>query len=179
MRHKNINHVVHERLREVIRPSDIIVDATCGQGFDTLFCLEQQAQVIGFDVQHEALEKTQLRCQDFTALTLIHDSHEHVRKYIDSFQGIIFNLGYLPSSDKSIITTSHSTLKAFEAAFSCLPVHGWICVTFYQGHEGGEEETHLGIEWMRKHLTIIHEYTYEGINKAPIALFGQKNRHDA
>lgn len=174
MRHKNINHVVHEWLDELIHSNDIIVDATCGQGYDTLFCLHKGAHVIGFDIQKEAIFKTKQTCAHFPNLQLINDSHAHLNRYLTHFNGIIFNLGYLPTSDKTIITTAESTLLAFENALDCLPQHGWMVVSFYRGHKGGEEEAQLGIQWMNEHLHIQKTYTYEGVNRAPIAMLGIK-----
>lgn len=175
MRHKNINHVVHEWLAEIIKPNDIIVDATCGQGYDTKFCLEHHAHVLSFDIQKQALIWAQQLIGEHPHVRFIHDSHEFIDHYIPYFDGIIFNLGYLPNSNKSIITHPKSTLKAFEIAYKLLPQHGWLCVTFYQGHEGGLSETLQGIEWIKQHFVIIKEYTYEGVNRAPIAMLCKKN----
>ena len=174
MRNKNINHVVHDWLNDLIQPNDIIVDATCGQGYDTLFCLHKGAHVIGFDIQKEAIFKTKQKCVDYPNLQLINDSHAHLNQYITHFNGIVFNLGYLPNSDKSIITTATSTIQAFESALECLPKQGWMCVSFYRGHVGGEEEAQRGIQWMQDHLHILKTYTYEGVNRAPIAMLGIK-----
>jgi len=174
MRNRNVSYVVHDWLQEIIKPSDIIVDATCGQGFDTLFCLKLGAIVTAFDIQKQAIQWTQERVGNHEHVTLIQDSHAHLDQYIQFCNGIIFNLGYLPNSNKRIITTPQSTLIAFEKAYECLPVGGWMCVTFYQGHAGGDKETRLGIEWMKAKLQILNEYTYPDIQNAPIAILAKK-----
>lgn len=170
MRHKNINHVVHEWLHDLVKLDDIIVDATCGQGFDTLFCLERGAYVHAFDVQLAAIEKTKARCHTYHRLTLHHTSHAFIKNYIGLCHGAIFNLGYLPHSDKSLITTPASTITAFEQVWQCLIPQGWMCVTFYQGHDGGKQELQLGLEWLQQHGEIVKTYTYEGVVNAPIAI---------
>jgi SAM-dependent methyltransferase len=174
MRHKNINHVVHDWLKEVIKPDDVIVDATCGQGYDTQYCLELGASVISFDIQKQALIWAERLIGNHPKAKFIHDSHEHLEHYVSSIDGIIFNLGYLPNSNKNIITTPDSTLKAFEQAYKLLNPQGWCCVTFYQGHVGGVEETQLGMTWLKDHFIIEKEYTYEGVALAPIALLCKK-----
>jgi SAM-dependent methyltransferase len=174
MRNKNINHVVHEWLSDIIKPNDIIVDATCGQGYDTRFCLELNAKVISFDIQKQAIQWAQDLIGDHPHVRFIHDSHEFIDQYVSTFDGIIFNLGYLPNSNKNIITHPKSTLKAFEHAFHLLSSNGWLCVTFYQGHDGGMDETTQGIEWLKQHFIIEKEYTYEGVQRPPIALLCKK-----
>ena len=49
----------HARLAEVLQPGDLAVDATLGNGHDTLFlanCIEAQGCLIGFDVQQGAID---------------------------------------------------------------------------------------------------------------------------
>ncbi len=51
----------HILLRERVKPGDRVVDATCGNGHDTLFLaglVEAEGAVFAFDVQELALEKT-------------------------------------------------------------------------------------------------------------------------
>lgn len=170
MRHKNINHVVHAWLNELVKADDIIIDATCGQGFDTAFCLEKGAYVHAFDIQLEAIHKTQTRCLAYDRLILHHTSHACIQDHVQLCHGVIFNLGYLPTSDKQLITTPDSTLAAFNQAWQCLVAQGWLCVTFYQGHDGGEVETQRGMAWLKAHGMIVNEYTYNGVARAPIAV---------
>ena len=174
MRHKNINHVVHEWIIPYLKDNQTIVDATCGHGFDTKFLSEQGVNVIAFDIQIEAIEYSKNLLKGYDNITFIHDSHIHLERYIEHCDGIIFNCGYLPHSDKKVITMPQSTLEAMSKAYSLLSDDGWMCVTFYQGHDGGAQEMKLGSAWMREHLNIIHEYTYENVNNPPLALFGTK-----
>lgn len=50
---------------------------------------------------------------------------------------IAFNLGYLPGGDKTVITTSKTTLLALEAAERILMPGGLISMVVYIGHPGG------------------------------------------
>lgn len=174
MRHKSINHVVHEWIVPYLQNNQIIIDATCGHGFDTKFLSDQNVHIFAFDIQIEAIEYTKELLKEYDHVTFIHDSHVHLDRYLTYCEGIVFNCGYLPRSDKKVITRPESTLEAMNKALNLLPKDGWMCVTFYQGHDGGAEEMKLGIQWMRDHLNIVHEYTYENVNNPPVALFGLK-----
>ena len=52
----------------------------------------------------------------------------------------MFNLGYLPGGDKSIVTRPESTLHALQEGMKVLASGGLIVLTVYTGHSGGEEE---------------------------------------
>ena len=53
--------MAHDFLAEVVTKDDIVVDATMGNGHDTLFLAKLAKQVYAFDIQEKALEKTQER----------------------------------------------------------------------------------------------------------------------
>ena len=104
--------MAHDFLAQVITQEDIVVDATMGNGHDTLFLAKLAKQVYAFDIQEQALEKTSQRLQEagLTNAELILQGHETVDQFVTEAKAAIFNLGYLPSADKSIITQPHTTL---------------------------------------------------------------------
>ena len=53
----------------------------------------------------------------------------------------MFNLGYLPGGDRSIITESHSSLAAIRTSLSLIRPGGVVTVLAYPGHSGGNDET--------------------------------------
>ncbi|WP_079117300.1 methyltransferase domain-containing protein, partial [Streptococcus pneumoniae] len=53
--------MAHDFLAEVVTKEDVVVDATMGNGHDTLFLAKLAKQVYAFDIQKQALEKTQER----------------------------------------------------------------------------------------------------------------------
>ncbi|HSH24760.1 MAG TPA: class I SAM-dependent methyltransferase [Massilibacterium sp.] len=141
----------HSLLRKVIAPGDIVVDATAGNGFDTLFLAELVGEtgcVYAFDIQTQAIEQTKKRIEKAnvkTDITYVLDSHAHLNQYIkeehqQKIRAAIFNLGYLPRSDKTKITTASSTIPAIEQLLEHLLPNGLIIVVVYSGHDGGEEE---------------------------------------
>ena len=53
---------------------------------------------------NKALDTTQtlLNNHQVSNFKLIHDSHENMINYVKDFKAVIFNLGYLPNSNKEI-----------------------------------------------------------------------------
>lgn len=135
-------------VQQKVSPGDICVDATVGNGNDTLFlaeCVGASGKVYGFDIQHTALEKAKQRlvAADVLArVNLIQDNHANLSKYLnnDRIKIVMFNLGYLPGGDTELITKPESTIQALEAALYLLDQDGIITVASYRGHPGAQEE---------------------------------------
>ena len=126
------------------------VDATCGNGHDTLWLAERCAKVYAFDIQEAAAEATcaLLAEKGMENVSVICDSHAEMSKYIDEQVNLImFNLGYLPGGDKALATGSESTLKALEQSLRLLAVDGLVCVIMYWGHPQGAEERRAVLDW--------------------------------
>lgn len=129
---------------------DIAVDFTMGNGHDTEFLSKTVGEfghVFAFDVQEQALASTSehlAKCGCPDNCTLILDSHHNVKKYVDvPIKAGMFNLGYLPGSDKKITTMRSTTLPAIEAAISLMAPDAVILIAVYPGHPEGEEEGKL------------------------------------
>lgn len=129
-------------LKEIIKPNDSVIDATMGNGNDTLFLASLNANVVAFDIQEKAIENTQKRLDEANlSAKLILDGHQNINQYVTtSIKAAIFNLGYLPNADKSIITTAKTTLCAIEQCAELLEKNGRIAIMIYYGHEGGNLE---------------------------------------
>ncbi len=50
----------------------------------------------------------------------------------------IFNLGYLPKGDKSIVTKPDTTIQAINALLSLMSIEGIIVFVIYHGHSEGQ-----------------------------------------
>lgn len=142
-----ITTVTHHILSEVIKEGDIVLDGTVGNGNDTLFLAKgvgNNGKVYGFDIQEQAIKKTKERLIENKvdkSVKLIHDSHDNIAKYITEELDIaVFNLGYLPGGDKSIVTKAKSTINAINQCLGLLKYKGLLSVTVYYGHEGGVAE---------------------------------------
>lgn len=135
-----------EQVAQVLQPGDLAIDATVGNGFDACFlarCVGAAGRVIGFDVQQQALDATarRLRAGGLNNVELRLAGHEQLAAEQDARPAaVMFNLGYLPRSDKSCITTAQTSTIAITAALRLLRVGGVLSVLCYRGHEGGPQE---------------------------------------
>ena len=157
---------------ETINSGDTVVDATAGNGNDTLFLAEhvgEHGHVYAFDIQQGALDATAELLGDFTSrVSLILDSHDNVEQYVDEqIGGVVFNLGYLPHSDDvSIVTKPETTIKAIHKMLGMLKKGGIICVSVYYGHDGGAEERDALLNYVESlHQADVHVLQYGIINQ--------------
>ncbi|NRB75273.1 MAG: methyltransferase domain-containing protein [Verrucomicrobiales bacterium] len=143
--------MAHRLLSERIQEGDTVVDATVGNGHDTLFlanCVGENGHVIGFDLQAGAIEKTRKRTGNRPNITLHQAGHETLDDFIaEPIAAITFNLGYLPGGDKNLITDKESTLTALKKSVAFLEPGGLLTVVAYIGHEGGPEEGEAVSDW--------------------------------
>ena len=148
-------------LEKAVKSGDIVVDATLGNGHDTLFLAQlvgESGKVYGFDVQDEAIAASSKRLTDEGLLertVLIHHGHETIAENIPNYRhgkitGAIFNLGYLPGSDKTIVTKPETTIAAIEQLLEIVAPEGIIVLVIYHGHEGGEVERDSLLDFCRK-----------------------------
>lgn len=144
-------------MQDRLHPGDAVLDATAGNGHDTLFLARLvggTGHVWAFDVQGTAVLETRRRLGEAGVLqaTVLHAGHETMREHVPvefhgRLRGIMFNLGYLPGSDKSVITHTATTLSALTAAIELLAPGGLLTVAVYPGHEGGADEQRAITEW--------------------------------
>lgn len=141
----------------------IAADFTMGNGNDTLWLsrmMGEEGHVYAFDVQQQALCNTVKRLREENApknCTLILDSHSNLKTYIKQPICVgMFNLGYLPGSNKVRTTMRKTTAKAVTDAISMLAPGGGLLIAVYPGHEEG----HLEGEMLRKMLSEYSRFIY-------------------
>ncbi len=160
-------------LSSVINEGDIAVDATAGNGHDTLFLANLVGEtgfVYAFDIQQQAVDVTIQRLKENGLehrARVILDGHEQLTKYVqEEVAGAIFNLGYLPGGNHDIITKGETTISAIEQLLSLLKIGGIIVLVIYHGHEGGKEERDAVIEFVKSlPQKYVHVLRYEFINQ--------------
>ncbi|WP_077327637.1 class I SAM-dependent methyltransferase [Virgibacillus siamensis] len=173
---KGIINYSHHLLETAVEKGDTVIDATCGNGHDAVFLSKlvgENGQVFGFDIQEQAVINTRnrLAMNGYTNATIIQDSHSNFIHHIAVDQltklgGAIFNLGYLPGSDKSIITKGESTILAVEGILSHLKQNGLVVLVIYHGHEGGSEEKEQIMKYARLlDQKLFHVLYYGFINQ--------------
>ena len=138
-----------------LKEGDTAVDFTMGNGHDTEFLSKtvgDGGHVYAFDVQKQALESTAAHLKEVGCpenYTLILDSHHNVKNYVSvPIKAGMFNLGYLPGSDKTVTTMRETTLPAIEAAISLMDKDAIILVAVYPGHAEGEAEGKMVTEYL-------------------------------
>lgn len=122
------------------------IDLTCGNGHDTLF-LSNLAGIDGFvtafDIQAEAIERAKLLMQEngkYKNYKIIHDGHENIEHYLkETVDAAIFNLGYLPKSNKEIFTRPETTINSINSLIPLLKNSGRIYIAAYIAHDNGYE----------------------------------------
>ncbi len=151
----------HAALVEIIHAGDCVIDATVGNGHDTLFLARgvgEHGKVYGFDIQETALDEAYRRLSEeglAQRVSLYHAGHEVMSAVLpESIQGrvkaVMFNLGYLPGGDKQRTTGIATTLAALDQARTLLTSGGAISVLAYTGHPGGREEAEAVKAWAMK-----------------------------
>jgi hypothetical protein len=181
--------LAHQYIENQLCSSDTAIDATVGNGHDTLFLAQQvgaKGRVYGFDIQQTAIvatiEKLQ-HSQMLNRVTLIQASHADMAIHIPvSQQGKItacmFNLGYLPKGDKRIITQTSSTLLALTAACQLLATQGIMTILAYSGHVGGDVETagvsHWSEQLNNKQFAVSTQFSATPSPSAPRLLVIRK-----
>ena len=172
--------MAHEFLAEVVTKEDFVVDATMGNGHDTLFLAKLAKQVYAFDIQKQALDKTQDRLNEagLENVQLILQGHETLGQFVTEAKAGIFNLGYLPSADKSVITKPQTTIEALENLCHLLVKGGRIAVMIYYGHEGGDTERDAVLDFVsqlnQQEFTIVSYRTLNQVNNPPFLVMIEK-----
>lgn len=139
-----------------VKPGDVCIDATAGNGHDTLFLAGlagEDGLVHSFDIQEAALAKTEalLSRHEFSVRVRFHlRNHKDVAHLIPGpVQAAMFNLGYLPGGDKAITTSAQDSVAALESCLELLAPGGIISIVTYSGHPGGREEEEAVAAWCR------------------------------
>lgn len=177
--HLDLAQSYWERL---VQPGAIVVDATCGNGHDTLFLARLQPRILySFDIQPEALEsaRKQIDKELLSSIQFIQGCHSQFPAQISpsSVKLIVYNLGYLPGSDKTITTLTTTTLQSVSNALDLIVPGGAISITCYPGHEEGarEESALLAlVEKLEKPLWSCCHHRWINRKLAPSLLLLQK-----
>ena len=151
----------------------VAVDATCGNGHDTCFLARQMAacagvraySVLSFDIQQAALDAARLLTGALSEaergrIIFLRQSHDRLTAILHerqaelfasgvraSLAAVMYNLGFLPRSDKRVTTMKDTTLASLEQAAAALEPDGLLAVHAYGGHPGGPEELEAVETW--------------------------------
>ncbi|MEI8366007.1 MAG: class I SAM-dependent methyltransferase [Parachlamydiaceae bacterium] len=151
--------LAHTYWKALLRPDDCVIDATCGNGYDTLELaqLVPQGRVIALDNQQAAIETAQRRIHDHLPtelhgnVTFFQQCHSvfplEIPKH--SIALIVYNLGYLPGGNKQMTTMRSTTLQSLKEALQLIQQGGVISVMCYPGHNEGQIEEEEVVEFTK------------------------------
>ncbi len=171
-----VHQMLLPHILSVCKQGDCIaIDATAGNGHDSLFLAHQiksRGQLFAFDIQQQAINNTEKRLNEAGVAdntTLICCGHEQMLEHIpNTFLGkvnlIVFNLGYLPRAEKTVITQKETTIQALDAAIQLIAPLGRISILAYPGHAGGDQETYAVNTWLEK----LPKHRYSVIKHDPL-----------
>ncbi|MHC1747378.1 MAG: class I SAM-dependent methyltransferase [Cellulosilyticaceae bacterium] len=145
----NAHIIIEGHLKSMGKENAIAIDATVGNGFDLLFLAQQATlkQIIGFDIQPQAITTSYAKIKDVKdkEIRLIAASHHLVNQFVSQpIDVAMFNLGYLPTADKEVVTCTETTLQAIDCVLNQLAEGGICTIMTYPGHAEGMKE-HLAI----------------------------------
>lgn len=171
MRSFQITEYCHSLIECFCEKAEFCIDATMGNGFDTLFLCrlsDPEGKVLSFDIQEKALANTaELLEKEGCAerVELVMDSHENIDKYaeLETADVIMFNFGYLPGGDHSLSTRANTSLTAVKKCLDILKSGGIMSLCIYSGGDSGYEEKEALLEYIRsldhkKYIVITHEF---------------------
>lgn len=169
---KNAVTMSHMILEPYVAQAKIIIDMTCGNGYDTLFLAKHmttQAMLYAFDIQPCAVEAAKKRVE-MALLSEKHviyqcGSHDELAANVDRpLDIVVFNLGYLPSGDHHIHTKSEITIKAVKICLNKLAINGIIMLAAYPGTPAGKIEA----EAVRSFVTTLPQRAFDVSTWQPI-----------
>lgn len=144
---KNALGITHDYISRLVQPGDTVIDATAGNGNDTLFLAQlvgEAGRVYAFDIQPQAIENTKSKLEQagmIDRVTLLLDGHQNMKQYVTQpVKAVMFNFGYLPGGDHSICTKSETSIQAISAAMDLISEDGMVMLAIYYGGDSGFEE---------------------------------------
>ena len=183
MKQSQITWWCHQVIRSQVKEGGRYIDATMGNGWDTLFLCRlagERGRVQAFDIQQEALKKTSALLEReglSERAELILDGHQHMDRYVrrESVDLICFNFGYLPGGDHGIATRAETSLAAIDTGLTLLKPGGMMSLCLYSGGDTGFEEKEQILAYTRmlsprEYTVVVHTYQNRR-NDPPVPVF--------
>ena len=182
-RQSQITYWCHEIIRSQAKKGGIYIDATMGNGNDTLMLCElagEVGEVFAFDIQRQAVYATRTLLEKHEVTTKYHlilDGHENMDNYVQpsSVDVICFNFGYLPGGDHEIATKASTSIIAIQKGLELLKSGGMMSLCVYSGGDTGFEERDFILDYIKElsakeYTVIVNQYFNRG-NNPPMPIF--------
>ncbi len=184
---RSARYLAADILEKTVSPGDSVIDATMGNGHDTLFLCQlvgEGGRVYAFDVQQKAVESTTKRLEEAGVLSraaLFCLGHEHMAEKTEGpIAAAVFNLGWLPGGDHSVTTHWETTKKAVENALFLLKPMGVLVICAYPGHQEGDRERSALTSFLSalppQRFNVLHQKFLNAGSGAPECFAIQKQR---
>jgi hypothetical protein len=183
--------LAHNYWQRHLKKGDNVIDATCGNGKDALVLSnlvlhDDSGSITLFDIQKQSIETTRslllnnLSNKAANRTHFINSSHEELSSPYDNIALVVYNLGYLPGGDKSITTTTASTISSITSALPLLNSNGAISIMCYPGHGEGKKEEQAILSLtsslpVSSYSSLFHQWINH--NNAPSFFWIQKIPH--
>ena len=188
---QNFIQYTHNTWKTHVKQGDYVLDATCGNGHDSLILAQlaltdYSGKLIVVDLQKQAIEATKNRLtssistecmQRITFQCTCHSKIDALAEK-DSLSLIVYNLGYLPNGDQMLTTLVESTKISILKSLELLKPGGLLSIMCYPGHEEGAfelEALHADFKMLdpKKWACTFHAFTNR--NKSPCLFLIQKD----
>ncbi|HSX12479.1 MAG TPA: class I SAM-dependent methyltransferase [Rhabdochlamydiaceae bacterium] len=175
--------LAHQYWQKILQRGDWAIDATCGNGKDSLklaHLVTDSGGVISLDIQTEALEKARLFTSQQKNIHFFLISHHTFPSlaYTKPIRLIVYNLGYLPGGDKTLTTQAETTLESLKTALSLLMAGGMISITCYPGHDEGAREENILLSFINQLdpsiWNICHHRALNRLKSPSLLIFQKK-----
>ena len=148
--------VSHRFIQRHLPKGGFAVDATAGNGGDTLLLCEtvgKEGRVLAMDIQAQAVENTRKLLEEQgwqdTAQVVL-DSHANLLQYVqpESADCVVFNFGWLPGGDHDVFTHAETSIQAIEQGLELLKPTGVMSLCIYYGRNNGTGERDALLEYL-------------------------------
>ncbi|MGE5416351.1 MAG: class I SAM-dependent methyltransferase [Acidobacteriota bacterium] len=159
----NAVKMAQQVIEQLVDEYDIVVDATCGNGHDTLFLarLVPNGRVLAFDKAEQAIASTtrQLALEGVQErVEMYHRDFRDIPQVVESpVKAIMFNMGYLPGGPRETVTSADESKAAVIGALPLLASGGAMTIVCYERHPGGQEEA----DAIRSFVSGLDQQIYE------------------
>ena len=159
--------LTHRFLRSTLAPGGLYLDATGGNGHDTLLVCSvagETGRVIGLDIQPQAAANTNalLAANGMAAIGRAECcDHRELLRFAPpgSADCVMFNFGWLPGADHGVFSTAQSSIPALQAALQAVRPGGIVSAILYSGAVIGSEEKQAVLRFLRalplKSFTVL------------------------
>lgn len=173
----------HEFLELHVTPGGLYLDATCGNGNDSLFLCRlagQNGRVLAMDIQQKAVDRTNRRLTDAgyekVGRAVLYD-HAKLGELVQpgKVDCVLFNFGWLPGAEHTVHSTAQGSLSALCAALDALRPGGVLAAVLYSGKIIGDAEKQAALAFFRslpltKYTVLVCEFA-NWADTAPLPCF--------